>query len=562
MMRNPDECPQLPIQRKTVMEEDGLVPARMINEYCYCPRLCYIEWVEGEFKDSADTVEGRFQHRRVDRASGSAPEREEEGKQHTTSMLLSSTKLGIVGRIDLVEFEGGRAVPIDYKKGRAPDVPEGAYEPERVQVCALALILRDNGLECDRAIIYFVGSKKRVEIKISEELVQRTKEAIVGVRSLQMMSSPPLPLLDSPKCRGCSLVSICLPDETNLLRGEDEEVRRMNPARDDFMPVYVLTEGAVVAKREGRLEVRKEGQKIADVPLHDVSQVALHGSASITTPALSELMQRGIPVQYFSHGGWFIGQTTGTFNKNVFLRIRQFEAAADKEESLVLARSFVQGKVKNCRTLLRRNDKEVEDALLSQLGNLAKLTGTARSLGELLGIEGAAAQLYFSRLGSLLKGADAPSFEDRNRRPPRDPVNAVLSYLYGILTKEWFVTLLAVGFDPYRGFYHQPRHGKPALALDMMEEFRPLVADSVAITLFNNEELSLNDFVITKQGTNLAPEGKRTVVRGFERRMNTEIAHPLFGYSISYRRIFEVQARLLARKLMGEIPEYPPFCTR
>jgi len=141
-------------------------------------------------------------------------------------------------------------------------------------------------------------------------------------------------------------------------------------------------------------------------------------------------------------------------------------------------------------------------------------------------------------------------------------VNAVLSYLYGILVKDLFVTQLSAGFDPYLGFYHRPRYGRPALALDMMEEFRPLVADSTTITLFNNGELSEKDFVRRGLGVSLTPKGKKTVVAGYERRMNTEISHPLFGYKISYRRVLEVQTRLLARVIFGEIREYPPFCTR
>jgi len=197
---------------------------------------------------------------------------------------------------------------------------------------------------------------------------------------------------------------------------------------------------------------------------------------------------------------------------------------------------------------------------MAKLGRDAEGAGNAESL---LGIEGAAAEAYFSRFSHLLKEEEGGfTFENRNKRPPRDPVNTVLSYLYGILVKDLFVTLLSVGFDPYLGFYHRPRYGRPALALDMMEEFRPLIADSTAITLFNNAELSKRDFIRTGLGISLAAEGKKKVVGGYERRMQTEITHPIFGYTVSYRRILDVQARLLARVLSGEIKEYPAFCTR
>jgi CRISPR-associated protein Cas1 len=188
-----------------------------------------------------------------------------------------------------------------------------------------------------------------------------------------------------------------------------------------------------------------------------------------------------------------------------------------------------------------------------------------------LGIEGTAAREYFSNLTLMFKsederpdGARAPrfDFESRNRRPPRDPVNALLSFVYSLLLKDLVATLIGVGFDPYLGFYHQPRYGRPALALDLMEEFRPLVADSVVINLINNGELRKSDFISRAGAVGLTSDGRKRVIENYERRLDLEVTHPLFGYSISYRRIFEVQARLLGRFLTGEIPRYPAFCTR
>jgi CRISPR-associated protein Cas1 len=224
---------------------------------------------------------------------------------------------------------------------------------------------------------------------------------------------------------------------------------------------------------------------------------------------------------------------------------------------------MISGKIRNCRILLRRNDEQIPAEVLEKLAEYACQAERAGSLETLLGVEGAAAELYFSRLGCLLKtGEGSPSFQGRNRRPPRDPVNAVMSYLYGILAKECFITLLAVGFEPYLGFYHQPKYGRPALALDLMEEFRPLIADSTMVSLFNNKELTVKDFVITEEGVMIGRYAKRKVVAGYERRMDAKITHPLFGYKISYRRVLEVQSRILARVLSGEIDEYPAFCTR
>jgi CRISPR-associated protein Cas1 len=162
----------------------------------------------------------------------------------------------------------------------------------------------------------------------------------------------------------------------------------------------------------------------------------------------------------------------------------------------------------------------------------------------------------------LLRGGETFQLEGRNRRPPTDPVNALLSFVYSLLTKELTVTLQAVGFDPHLGFLHQPHYGRPSLALDLAEEFRPLVADSTVLTLINNEEVSARSFISRAGSVTLTDAGRKAVIAAYERRLETEITHPIFGYRISYRRVFEVQARLLARVLTGEIPNYPGFCTR
>jgi CRISP-associated protein Cas1 len=280
-------------------------------------------------------------------------------------------------------------------------------------------------------------------------------------------------------------------------------------------------------------------------------------------PAMLELMQRNIPVLHFSHGGWFFGICQGNSHKNVELRRRQFLWAEDEARSLSLAREFVSGKIKNCRVILMNRDLEGSADAIALLADLAAQAKDATATESLRGGEGMAAQAYFSRFASLIQAeGENFSFEGRNRRPPRDPVNAVLSYLYGVLTKELTVTVLAAGFDPYLGFYHRPRYGRPALALDMMEEFRPVIADAAMLSLFNKAELKGRDFMRTGIGISMIPEAKKKVIAAYERRMMDEILHPIFGYKVSYRRVLELQARLLARVLSGEIGHYPAFVLR
>ena len=287
----------------------------------------------------------------------------------------------------------------------------------------------------------------------------------------------------------------------------------------------------------------------------------------MSTQAQKELIDRGVPVCYFTYGGWFYGMATGPYHKNVELRRAQYAAAADESRSLQLAARFVEAKIKNTRTLLRRNGQGVTDEALDRLADLAKEALGTESQGNLLGLEGLAARIYFGQFQSMLKPKEDGEvtrfdFAGRNRRPPRDPVNALLSYAYSLLAKDFTVTCQAVGFDPYLGFYHQPRYGRPSLALDLMEEFRPIIGDSVVIGLINTGEIRGKDFVSRGGAYSLTPEGKRIFLAAYDRRMDQLVMHPVFGYSISYRRILEVQSRLLGRYLLGELQAYPQFLTR
>lgn len=557
----------------TLRDVPDLVPARMLNAFAYCPRSAYLEWVQNEFADNADTVDGRFQHRRVDQAVPDdvpGAEGTEAGNAetiHARSVMLSGPESGFIARMDLLELEGRVATPVDYKRGKVPALPERSWEPERVQLCVAGLILRENGFECDRGVIYFVESKTRVEVEFGDELVSRTKALAAELRDTVLAGKIPPPLADSPKCPRCSLVGICLPDETNALsdeagRGSAGETRRLVPARDDCLGLYVHEQGALIGKQGEVLQVRGSGQVLAELRLLDTSHVSVFGNVQISTQALRELAQRGIPIAYFSHGGWFYGITQGMAHKNVELRIKQYQGALHPETSLRVARRFVAGKIRNCRTLLRRNHAAPPPEAISDLARLATQALAAKSPATLLGIEGAAARCYFGHFAGMLKEASRFDFTHRNRRPPKDAVNAVLSFVYALLVKDLTITALRVGFDPYLGFFHRPRYGRPALALDLAEEFRPLIGDSVVLTVLNTKELGETDFVSRAGAVVLSPAGRKKVIAAYERRMDALIVHPVFRYSVSYRRVLEVQARLLSRVLLGELPAYPMFTTR
>ena len=287
----------------------------------------------------------------------------------------------------------------------------------------------------------------------------------------------------------------------------------------------------------------------------------------MSRPTLHELMRRNIPVTWPTYGGWFLGHTVGAGHANVELRTAQYKGSFDDSVCLKLARGWVQAKIRNSRTLLRRNWRtdDSPDTVLTDLKRLADRAGRTRSMSTLLGVEGAAAARFFGHLTAMLKNtgsADLFDMKNRNRRPPTDPVNALLSFGYAMLTRTFVTVLSGAGFDPYRGFYHQPRYGRPALALDMMEPFRPLIVDSVVVTAINNGEICQTDFVRSPIGVALSAAGRKRFLGTFERRLGQEVTHPTFGYRVEYRRLLEIQARLLGRYLLGEIPAYPNFITR
>ena len=561
-----------------------LVPARILNEFTYCPRLAFLEWVHGEFAHSADTLDGAYKHRRVERDQHATLEAGEPPAEdlHLQSVHLSAPKLGLVAVIDVLESaesSDGALTPVDYKRGRVPDIPERAWEPERVQLCAQGLVLRENGHRCDAGVLYYVGSRTRVPVGFDDALCQRTRQLLEDLRRMAAAGHIPAPLVDSPKCPRCSLVGICLPDETHLLAADPSTaapvaIRPLVARRPESRPLYVQEQGARVGLSGDELEVRGRGDKstvLARARIPELAHLAVYGNVQVSTQALHRLCREQIPIAYFSYGGWLNGLTTGLPSSNIDLRRRQFAQASDYSFCLQLAQAFVRGKIANQRTLLRRNCTQAPPDVLTDLKAAVESTLAAPSIATLLGIEGNAARLYFSHFNGMLKpranGAGEPTwasfdFERRTRRPPTDPVNALLSFVYSLLVRDLTATCWTVGFDPYLGFFHQPRYGRPALALDLMEEFRPLVGDSVVLTLINNGEVATGDFIRRGAAVALTSDGRKCVLKAYERRLETEVTHPLFGYQVTYRRAMEIQARLLGRALLGDIPGYTTFTTR
>ena len=348
------------------------------------------------------------------------------------------------------------------------------------------------------------------------------------------------------------------------------EVRRLMTPRDDLRPVYLNTQGLRVGKSGGVLQVKEKDAVVQEIRIGEICQMNIMGNIQVTTQAIQELCSKEIPICWFSMGGWFYGITNGLCTKNIFLRQRQFTMAGENWFCRRLARSLVAGKIRNQRTFLLRNHVEPDQKTLLGLKQMAEAAERCGALEELLGIEGNAARLYFGAFQGLIKvEADEETqrifrmdFAGRNRRPPLDAVNALLSLGYSLLAKDLTIACYAAGFDPMMGFYHQPRFGRPALALDLMEPFRTLIVESAVVSAINTRMVTPRDFVRSGNAVSLTTSGRKGFFRAYELRMDAMVTHPIFEYRVSYRRLLEVQVRLLAKVLEGEIAEYPVFVTR
>jgi CRISPR-associated protein Cas1 len=426
----------------TTAASEQTIPARMLNEFVYCQRLFYYEFVEGVFVESADTLRGEAIHQRVDTGSGALPSakrKPEKGKPkpesetppssaapdnaqtasadlapqgegaaetiHSRSVQMDSDRLGAVAKMDLVEARVGRenastadtadlftalqVCPVDYKAGapREGEETNELWDTDKMQLGLQALILRDNGYACNEGIIYYRATRQRVRLPITSELESWILQTLTEARRIVTGPIPP-PLANSPKCVRCSLAPVCLPDETRMLAhpsdvratelepatraeitatAKNELPRRLIAPRDDTRPLYLNTQGFRVGCKDEVLQIKDKDKLVEDIRLRDLSHVALFGNIQISTQAIQSLCDQEIPVTYFSVGGWFYGITRGHGLKNVFLRMEQFRIARDERVCLSLARQFVQGKIRNHRTLLMRNHLEPPEPTILKL---------------------------------------------------------------------------------------------------------------------------------------------------------------------------------------------------
>lgn len=594
-------------------------PARGVAEHAYCPRLFYYMTVEGVFAPSADTEEGAGAHRRVDRPSMATPELATTEKRTRAkpvekleetevdparpktirSLVLTSEGLGLTATLDLAEVEGTTAVPVEYRKGRprrhgqvaeaGDDMMEEprllpAPEPwptDRVQLGLQVLLLEEAGYTVPEAFLYYGSEKLRLRVAVDDALRQaalaeldKAKRTAEGTR--------PSPLLNDPRCPRCSLQPICLPDEINHQRltpltvnGQPAEAsadeltpRKLWPPRDDGIHVVLQKDGVRVGVRGQAVRVTdRDGEVVRDLPLANIESLAVLGGVQVSTQALHVFADHEVPVAFMSSAGRLVAMMDPMGPTSAAVRAAQVRTLDRPDKALELARAITVAKITNQRTLLMRNHVALPPRVASDLQDCVSAAEKSAAIDQLRGHEGNAAAIYFAYFSGMFKTGIAEiaakfAAHGRQRRPPPDPINAVLSFGYSMLVNECTAACRLASLEPGIGALHVTRPGRPALSLDLMEPFRPLVADSVVIAAFNRGELCEGHFLNTSSGCNLTEHGRKGFFSAYGRRMDTEVKHPVFEYRLSYRRMLMLHARLISAWLLDEVPTLSFLTTR
>lgn len=528
-----------------------LVSVAGLHALAYCERLFFLEEVEQIRIADAAVFAGRALH-----AENEA--RDVEGELRELS--LESDRLGIMGRLDVLRRKSGAVVPYERKRGRCCKEARGktAWRTDRIQVGAYALLVEEAlGQSVDEALVRYHADNVTVTVPIDDSLRTEVVQAIARARALRVQVERPPVTENERLCARCSLAPACLPEEGR--RAADEEFRpiRLFPPHQERMTVHVAEPGARVGRSGDQLVV--EGTDKRRLPIAEVGAVVLHGYAQISTQAIRMCTEKDVMVHWVSMGGTLVGSLAPSAQP-AQRHLRQFKALSDDDVCLGLAKKLVTAKVESqLRFLLRATRDEGRSAVvvdaIEQIRMSIRRVADAGGADVLRGLEGNAASAYFSAMPGLLGGElDARlRFVGRSRRPPKDRVNALLGYGYGMLYREVLGAILAVGLHPGVGFFHRPRSAAHTLALDLMELFRVSIVDMAFVAALNRRTFEADgDFSDTAVGVFLSASGRKKAIEVFERRKGDVWKHSAVGYSLSYARMIELEVRLLEKEWCGE----------
>ncbi len=534
-----------------------------LHALAYCERLFYLEEVENLRIADGRVYAGRRLHVELERL---------EDEDEWLRLNLESERWGLMGKVDCVRRRDGMLIPYEHKKGRsavsATGLPE-AWASDRLQVIAYAALVEEHsGRKVTEGRIRYHASNVMVRVPIDEEALEDLTKAIARARELQDTVERPPVTENERLCVKCSLAPVCLPEEARLAsllsnppRVELERPQlKLFPADDDRRTLHVITQGARVGRRGDRLEISAKDEPSQLHPVHEIGQVVLHGYAQISTQALRFCAQQEIGVHWVTTGGQYMGAwSSGT--GSVQRRIRQYKALTDPALCLRLAAKLAEARARGQLSFLLRASREagrdsaeVREAI-SSIRKLLSPMSRAASIGSLRGYEGSIGAHYFRALPQLIvaEAGEEMKPDGRNRRPPKDRCNALLSFGYALALKDVTNAILIVGLDPALGFYHQPRSQAPPLALDLLELFRVPLVDLPVIASINRRQWNADeDFAIAGEQVWLSDEGRRKFIGIYERRKADHWRHPVIRRSLSYSRLIELEVRLLEKEWMGE----------
>ena len=540
---------------------ESLLRIHALHALAYCERLFYLEEIENVRVADERVYAGRRLHVEI--------EREED--EELLNFSLESGELGLIGKFDAVRRRDGELIPYEHKRGRSARSLEGkpeAWKSDRLQIVAYAVLLEERaGETVNEGRIRYHADNCTVRVCVDEQARKDLRFAIARARELQKSIERP-PVTDNERlCVKCSLAPVCLPEEARLARNFAEEERsetvlekqplRLFPADDDRRVLHVLTNGAKVGRKGDRLEIwSPEEEETQLYPVQEIGQVVLHGFSQITTQAIRLCADRDIGIHWVTYGGRYMGAWTNGAG-SVQRRIRQYQALTNPEFCLQLARRLAEARVRGQLSFLLRACREtkrateaVQESIISIRRLLSPLS-RADSIDSLRGFEGMIGAHYFLALPDLIipEAGELMKPDGRNRRPPRDRCNALLSYGYALLLKDITNAILVVGLDPSLGFYHQPRSQAHPLALDLMELFRvPLIDLPVVASINRRQWDETEDFQIAGQQVWLSDAGRKKFIAIYERRKADTWKHPVIGYSLSYARHLELEVRLLEKE--------------
>lgn len=538
-------------------EDNGeLIRVMALHALAYCERLFYLEEVEEIRVANAQVYAGRTLHQAWEEPDPSATE--------LRSLEVASERLGLTGKVDAVRHRDGGWVAYEHKRGRSAKGSDGvavAWPSDRLQVAAYALLLEE-AFETTvvEGRVRYHASGVTVRVPIDAEARESVGRAVDRARALRATEQRP-PVTDNPRlCVSCSLAPVCLPEEERLARDPSWEPVRLFPPSPEGQSVHALSHKARVGRSANTLTVQTDTE-LQKLPIEQVRSVVIHGNAQITTQALHLCASSDIPVHWVTGGGRYIaGLASGA--GPVQRRIAQYEALRDPFRRLDLARRLAGARIEGqLRYLLRATRGNAEGRSPALQAALDEMRAHLRSLPKetdidmVRGHEGAAARRYFDCVPLLLR-PDLPAEmapDGRNRRPPRDRFNALLSYGYSLLYRSVIEALLAVGLEPAFGFFHTPRSAAHPLVLDVMELFRVSVWDIPLIGSVNRLQWDPStDFAVTREATWLSDSGRRKAIALYEQRLADTWRHPVVEYSLSYARTMELEARLLEKEWSGE----------